>query len=328
MNNVVFAIAIWEKFAMKQLISWVPAFCAAVLITSISLGASADETNGNQDATEPMDATEHPARPAATDQAGEPVTEQPPGADLPETEAPPPASPSGPLPGELDTTPPEYLQKPSTLYGIGLNYQFLIVPQFFLKAFLRAAKSDDHNLYRHGFGAHFVRRKKNLDIVVRLMMGFMMSEKDDGNYLGRGHEWDETDYTEFHDLNFLWADVTFIYNWEVAKNFYLGAGGGIGLGWVMGKIYTTASTGCTSSNYDDCTLCRPTNSTCTTSNCDRDSIKQHPDREKAKVPPVLPALNGVFSMRYDIFRHLSARVQAGIFLPGFFMTNVSLEYLF
>lgn len=262
-----------------------------------------------------------------TEQAEQvPETETPPGAELPETEVPPSA---GPLPGAADTTPPAHLDTPSTLYGVGLNYQLLVVPQFFLKAFLRAAKSNSHHLYRHGFGAHFVRRKKNLDMIVRLMMGFMMSEKDDGNYLGRGHEWNEVDYTEFHNLNFLWADVTFIYNWEVAKNFHLGLGGGIGLGWVMGKVYTTGSEGCTSSNYDDCTACRPAGADCTSSKCTRDSLKTNDaNREKARVPPVLPAINGVFSMRYDIWRHMSARVQTGIFLPGFWMTNVSLEWVF
>ncbi len=245
-----------------------------------------------------------------------------------ETELPEAPPSAGPLPGAADTTPPKYFDRPSTLYGIGLNYQLLVVPQFFLKAFLRAAKSNSHHLYRHGFGAHFVRRKKNLDMIVRLMFGFMMSEKDDGNYLGRGHDWDEVDYTEFHNLNFLWADITFIYNWEVAKNFYLGVGGGIGLGWVMGKVYTTGSEGCTSSNYDNCTACRPAGAVCTSSKCDRDSFRNNPDREKARVPPVLPALNGVFSMRYDIWRHMSARVQTGIFLPGFWTTNVSVEWVF
>jgi len=227
------------------------------------------------------------------------------------------------------------LDKPSQVFGVGLNYQFLIVPQFFLKAFLRAAKSDDHNPYRHGFGAHFLRRKGNLDIVVRLMFGFMMSKSDDGNWLGRGHDWDELDYTEFHDLNFLWADVTFIYNWEIFKNFYIGAGGGIGLGWVMGKVYTTESyyegtpgSPCSGSNYDNCRQCHPSGVSCSSNSCPRDGLKTHPNREKAKVPPVLPALNGVLSLRYDIWRHLSARLTTGIFLPGMWMMDMSVEWLF
>lgn len=284
-----------------------------------------------------------PSRPAAESEAAEaesaPPAEQPPAAaseppgGSEETEPPE----AGPLPGADETAPPKVANEPpAAQYGVGLDYQFLIVPQFFLKAFLRAAKSDDHNLYRHGFGAHFIRRKGNLDMIVRVMFGFMMSEDDDGNWLGRGHGFDEVDYTEFHDLNFLWADISFIYNWEVARNLYVGLGGGIGLGWVMGDIYTTESytngtvgNPCTSSNFDDCSQCHPAGVTgCTPDGCPRSELKGHPNREKEKVPPVLPALNGVFSLRYDIWRHTSVRLNTGIFLPGFWMTNVTVEWMF
>jgi hypothetical protein len=307
-------------------------FCAFLLCLSGTLAAQPAEP-----AETPTEAASRPARPA--DPAARPTADSSPpagGVETPEESAPPPADKStGPLPGAQDTALPKK-DKPAVLYGVGLDYQFLIVPQFFLKAFLKAAKSDDHNLYRHGFGAHFVRRKGNLDMVVRLMFGFFMSSQDDGNWLGRGHGFDEIDYTEFQDLNFLWADITFIYNWEIAKNLYFGAGGGIGLGWVMGQVHTTESyangtpgSPCSSTNYDDCSICRPISgcaSNCTADGCDID--KSCPSREKEKVPPVLPALNGVVSLRYDIWRHTSVRLNTGIFLPGFWMMNLSAEWVF
>ncbi len=257
--------------------------------------------------------------------------------ETPPPETPPPETPPSAmsLPGAESATPPKAPSRKTVFYGVGANYQFLIVPQFFLKAFLEAAKSPDHNLFRHTFGLHFVRRKKSLDMVVRLMFGFMMGSQDNGNWLGRGHDWNELDYTEFHDLNFLWADVSFIYHWEVAPKFFLGVGGGVGLGWVMGSIYTTPSslqgTGapCDSSNYDDCSVCHPSGVTCSKSGCPVSELERNPDREKSgKVPPVLPALNGVFSMRYDFWRHMSARLNTGIFLPGFWSFELSVEWVF
>jgi len=273
---------------------------------------------------------------APTNEAKTPATQQPRATNAPPDQAPPPSEAppkTGPLPGATDVAAP--VHKPTVRYGVGLNYQFLIVPQFFLHAFTEAAKSSGHNLYRHTFGAHFVRRKKNLDIIVRLMFGFMMGSSDDGNWLGRGHEWDELDYTEFHNLNFLWADATFIYHWEVAKGLFLGLGGGIGLGWVMGSVYTTSSslngTGapCNGSNYSNCSQCHPSGAVCDKNGCRRSSLENNPDRDKSnKIPPVLPALNGVFSVRYDFWRHMSARLSTGIFLPGLWSLETSVEWVF
>lgn len=273
------------------------------------------------------------AGPGATDSRPAAAAETP--SPQEPTNSPEPRPAGEVLPGTLDNSPPKGTAKPSVLWTVGANYQFLIVPHFLLAGFLEAAKSPSHNLYRHGFGLHFSRRKKALDMVVRLMFGFMMSSSDDGNWLGKGHDWNELDYTEFHDLNFLWADVTFIYNWEVAKNFFLGVGGGIGLGWVMGKVYTTPSslngtgTPCDRSNYDNCSQCHPSGAQCSSGSCGRASLINNPDREKSgSIPPVLPALNGVFSMRYDFWRHMSARFNTGIFLPGFFSFELSLEWIF
>ncbi len=282
--------------------------------------AAADEARPSSGAT------------ASDSKGGEAVTDE-----TPQDEEPPAPRPNGSetLPGSLDTSPVKGSTKPEVLWTLGANYQFLIIPHFLLGAFLEAAKSPNHNLYRHGFGLHFSRRKKALDMVVRLMFGFMLSSKDDGNWLGKGHDWDELDYTEFHDLNFLWADITFIYNWEVAPHFFLGVGGGVGLGWVMGKVYTTPSslngtgTPCDSTNYKDCSTCHPSGAQCSSGSCDRASLVNNPDREKSgNVPPAMIALNGVFSMRYDFWRHMSARFNTGIFLPGFFSFELSLEWIF
>jgi hypothetical protein len=217
------------------------------------------------------------------------------------------------------------------MYGLGASFMYNFVPQFMLRAFLEAAKSSNYGVYQPAFGIHFVRRKALMDMTIRVMFGFY--DIADGNWLGRGHEFNETDYTEFHDMNFLWADITWTWHTRLAKQFYLAYGAGIGIGWVTGSVYTTPSLNCSKDNYGDARLCSPWGSSpttpCTKDGCPRSSLAGFPTREKEKaVPPVLPAINALIGLRYDFFRHLSMRFDTGIFVPGFFYVQLGLTGMF
>lgn len=254
--------------------------------------------------------------------------DKPPATTSPEEKPPasttPPAG-GGELPGTGDPTVPGKKPWPEVIYGVGINGMFNIVPFFFLEAFTKGHQSKHYGVYQPAAGIHFVRRKKNMDMTVRVMFGWY--DLKDGNWLGRGHEWDETDYTEFHDMNFLWADISWTWYREVAKNFYIGGGAGIGVGWVTGSVYTTPSEHCNAENYSDCRVCKPSTWVCDQGGCERG--QPHPLREKEKdVPPVLPAINGHFALRYDFFRHLSMKFDTGIFLPGFWYLQLSLTAMF
>ncbi len=216
------------------------------------------------------------------------------------------------------------------MYGLGLSGGMNIVPQFFLHAFTKAAVRKTYNIYDLAAGIHFVRRKKLMDMTVRVMFGHYGIS--DGNWLGRGdHTFAETDYTEFHNMNFLWADVTWTWHTRLARHFYLSYGVGIGLGWVMGKVYTTPSEGCTPDNYYRTDMCRPSGlpvDACDGNTCSREALASHPQREREKVPPVLPAINGTIGLRYDIFRHMSVKLETGIFLPGFWFWQLGATFFF
>ena len=104
---------------------------------------------------------------------------------------------------------------------------------------------------------------------------------------------------------------------------------------VFGKVYTTPSVGCDANNYSDPTTCRPADPVgapplvCTRDGCTRPTLATHPGREQEKsVPPVLPAINGHIGFRYDFFRHLSMKVEFGIFLPGLFHVKAGLTAWF
>lgn len=266
--------------------------------------------------------------------------EEPPPAEGPrEVGATPVEEPPSTGPGEEGTTPPEAAEPeaeepdpksvkgwPKVMYGLGVSVMYNMVPQFMLRAFLEAAKSKNYGVYQPAFGIHFVRRKALMDMTIRVMFGFYGIA--DGNWLGRGHEFDETDYTEFHDMNYLWADITWTWHTRLAKQLYLAYGAGIGLGWVTGKVYTTPSYGCTKDNYSDARQCTPLTVVCTKDGCSREDLAGHPDREKEKVPPVLPAINALIGLRWDIFRHMTMRFDTGIFVPGFFYVQLGLTAMF
>jgi hypothetical protein len=277
------------------------------------------------DRTAPSDAQPPPAAPPREVDAPAAEGDRPAKGDRPAEGAPP--ADGGHLPGAGDPDAPGPKPWPKVMYGLGISGMYNLVPHFFLRAFLEAAKSPDYGMYQPAFGIHFVRRKGLMDMTIRVMFGFY--DLADGNYLGRGHGFDETDYTEFHDMNFLWADITWTWHTRLVHRLYLAYGAGIGIGWVTGSVYTTPSENCSRDNYGDARDCKPQGLSCDKDGCDRADLKAHPLREKEdSVPPVLPAINALIGLRYDFFRHLSARLDTGIFLPGFWYVQLGVTAMF
>lgn len=258
--------------------------------------------------------------------ADRPADDKPPPDDRPAADSTTPPKDGGHLPGAGDPFKPGPKKWPTVMYGLGASAMMNIVPHFLLGAFTEAAVNKKYSVYPWAAGIHFVRRKKLMDMTVRVMFGHY--GVSDGNWLGKNHDWTEVDYTEFHNMNFLWADITWTWHTRIANHFYLAYGVGIGVGWVMGKVYTTPSEGCTASNYHDTRSCHPTGMLCDGDSCPRESLATHPLREKESVPPVLPAINGHIGLRYDIFRHLSLKLDTGLFLPGFWFFQLSITAFF
>lgn len=304
---------------MKRIVS--------IVVASLFLIASGTALAAPGDSEAPPSTGAGDAKPPAdTPAADKPPADKPP-ADKPPGDAAKPRD-GGQLPGADDPFKPGPKKWPTVMYGLGASFMLNIVPQFMLGAFTEAAVNKKYHVYPWAAGIHFVRRKKLLDMTVRVMFGHYGLR--DGNWLGANHSFDETDYTEFHNMNFLWADITWTWHTRIAKGFYLSYGVGIGIGGVLGKVYTTPSIGCTSSNYHDTRACAPSvPAICDGRSCTRDSLATHPLREQEKsVPPVLPAINGTIGFRYDIFRHMSIKFDTGLFLPGFFFFQLSTTFFF
>jgi hypothetical protein len=252
--------------------------------------------------------------------------DNPPADDKPPADSTTPPKDGGHLPGAGDPFKPGPKKWPTVMYGLGASFMMNIVPQFMLGAFTEAAVNKKYHVFPMSGGLHFVRRKKLLDMTVRVMFGHYGI--NDGNWLGANHDFLETDYMEFHNMNFLWADITWTWHTRLAKQFYLAYGVGIGVGWVMGKVYSTPSEGCSASNYWNTNACAPSTASCDGTICTRESLASHPLRERETIPPVLPAISGVIGLRYDFFRHLSMKFDTGIFLPGFWYFQLSLTAFF
>jgi hypothetical protein len=294
---------------------------AMIVVASVFLLASTVALAAPGDSETPPSTGAGDAKPPAND--------KPSADDKPPPGATSPGKDGGHLPGAGDPFKPGPKKWPTVMYGLGVSAMMNIVPQFMFRAFTEAAVHKKYNFYDWAAGIHFVRRKKLLDMTVRVMFGHY--GVSDGNWLGANHDWNEVDYTEFHNLNFLWADITWTWHTRLAKRFYLAYGVGIGIGWVMGKVYTTPSNGCSASNYSDTSpgQCSPgPPAVCDGTSCTRESLADHPDREEETVPPVLPAISGLIGLRYDLFRHLSVKFDTGLFLPGFFYFQLSLTAFF
>jgi hypothetical protein len=263
-----------------------------------------------------------------------------PGGPPPPTETTPPSSREAvtppttgePAPGATAAEIPKNQEWPEKMYGIGVVGNYNIFPQALLRAFTLAAKEKNFHVHSWAAGLQFVVRwLKKADVTVRLM--FQSYGLKDGNWLGSGHDWDEMDYTEFHTMNFLFMDVSGTGYTKLAKQFYLAYGGGVGLGWVMGKVYTSSSytngiagSACSRSNYSDPSQCHPVGVTCSKGGCKQsDLTSQH---EKEAVPPAMAALNLHLGLRYDFFRHLSMKFETGLFLPGFWYFQLALTAFF
>ena len=145
--------------------------------------------------------------------------------------------------------------------GLGLQGHGQFVPGAILSPFLQQYQSSESG----GFGASFVRHKGTLDIVLTLDVSFF--NPADGNFLGSGKDPAlDTHWVEFKGLTYVSADVSFIYNrdiatWKSGDNemaLAFMAGVGIGLGVVAGDIYVVNnSKDCTAANAGDPAKCHP-----------------------------------------------------------------------
>ena len=199
-----------------------------------------------------------------------------------------------------------------TQYGFGFQYSYNYIPEWALHIALRAA----HEVKSGSYGARFVIRKKNFDIVFKGI--YWNINPPDGNWLGLNHNWDDMDYVEFKNLSLTYAEISAVWNSKIVDNVYFIYGGGIGGGYVGGDIYTTPAYGCTADNW------RNDN----TNNIGCFHSPNDPNREKEDIPRGMGLLEVTMGLRVDLTKNITAKFETGVLLPGFFYGTASMEFLF
>ncbi len=293
----------------KQFVSLV--VVAFMTSTVVALGSARA-----QDMPEPTEEGDKPAAAPVGDEPEEPMLpgEKPGDADKP-------ADP------DADELPAVLIEEPNkTYYGIGARARAVTTPGFMLDLFF-----DHHTgaINSAGFGLEFVRRKRNLDIVVS--SEYASHNGANGIWLDAGAQPAAADWVEFEDFAFLSADISFIWHRPFSKFIALRYGAGLGVGFVLGEMIRQDASGCTSTNLADPSGCRPAGADCTASGCTPQSVRNVRSNNSPKfndgVPPVLPTINVLLGTRISISPHFTINLEGGFHDFAFF-GGVGTDYLF
>lgn len=280
--------------------------------------------------------------PPAKPQTGD--TEQPKPVDTSDDPAAAAAEPEGsefavPAPAATTTTEAEEEDtRPKDLfYGMGARMRWVSIPKWMLNLFTE----ENQSLSSYHAGVEFFRRRTDMDFILGL--SFQKMSPGDGNWLGKGEDpAEKTDFVQFRDFNMISLDGAFVWRQTFSPYFGIHYGAGIGVALVTGKILRTSSTGCTSTNLGDLTMCRPLGVTCNAGGCSEKDLADtevkggkavdepgDPSRYKdGNVPPVIPIVNvlgGIDVMHPDI-KGLNLRIEGGFF-NAFFLGG-ALMYAF
>jgi hypothetical protein len=203
--------------------------------------------------------------------------------------------------------------------GIGLELDYNMVPQSFLKVFLQGA----HDVKSTAVGARFIIRKKHVDIIFKGAMWKV--NPPNGVWSTNGEDWADTDYMEFENITYYYGQVSFMWNYQLFSGpltkLFFTYGGGVGAGYVDGKVYSTPTSGtCTSSNYQDATIGGATNGCWAPSGL---SVEEDMDNWR-----IMGALELSMGLRLDITEMLSIKGEVGLFLPGLIHGTLAVEFYF
>jgi opacity protein-like surface antigen len=197
------------------------------------------------------------------------------------------------------------------IYGVGFEIGNSIIPSFFLDLFTKA----NHSTYiSPSTGIKFIYRKNKIDYILKGTYWYMNLK--DGVYLENGGVWSGADYLRFENLSFYYIQASIYYNKKINKRLNLYYGGGLGFGYVGGKISSTKATGCTIDNYD-----KEENGGCSWS-------LENKDYENLWFPKIMGALEISIGLKYKIEDNIYIKGETGIFLPGFLKITFSIEYYF
>jgi hypothetical protein len=282
-----------------------------VLAQSGEPGSPSTGTRGADSATAASSASDEPTAPSdepVSPQSGAAGDTDEPGkkAGSDQSAEEPPKAMKPPKPAE-----------PQAQYGVGLSLRAIFIPSWLLNLFLDASTS----LNSVAFGAEFVRRKGNFDIIGSIDFGFY--SPPDGNYLSKnGDPATDTDYVHFDNFNALSLAVHFIRHEEILRWLSFVWGGGVGISFLLGDIYRASSSGCTKDNTGDINQCGPKgmdpndpmawiNDPANRGREEDDSPDDPKLYREEDVPPVVPLVHLLVGMNFRIDDSFSVRVDGG-----------------
>lgn len=198
--------------------------------------------------------------------------------------------------------------------AVSVNVSGTTVPSFFLKPILTHSSS----FYGEGAGGAWSFGKKQTPFEISL--NYWHIRASDGNFHAKNYSWAETQYMEFENMYFIYAQFSWKKYWVLSSELDFFLRGGIGVGVLTGTVTSWGTSGCTPGNIHRAS----TNDRWT------DSCYHNPNwgRENVDLPPVLPTLEGAIGLRYRMSKDFAVLVEASIFLPGTLKTAVSIEHRF
>lgn len=285
----------------------------------LRLAQAGEEEADPEEPKKPAEAKpgEEPAKPGETAKPGEEPSK--PGATAKPADEP--AKPAATKVGEPAPTPATEAaaKKSDVSYGIGLHVRGIFVPTWFLNLFLQASTP----LNSMGFGAEFIRRKGNFDLVASVDYGFYSPR--DGNYLGKNkNPAVDTDYLQFKNLSVLGFNVHFLWHHYFLKWFSLVYGAGVGLGVVLGNIYRVSNDPdrCNQNTFRDANACYPKgmdparreewlSDPKNQGTSDSDSPNSPKVYKETGKWPVIPIVHLLIGVNFKISEQFSVRVDGG-----------------
>ncbi|MCS6912391.1 MAG: hypothetical protein RMK29_07840 [Myxococcales bacterium] len=235
---------------------------------------------------------------------------------------------------------PDKPREPSP-HALAMRARWVTVPGWTLDPYL-----DQHTALDGGWsvGLEYLYRRSGFDVVISVDYSWL--NPPNGNFLGKGNRpEDETHYLNFSGLSSLSADVSLIGHWNVLPWLEIRAGGGLGLGGVLGEIHMiTNNSGCTAENAGDPSRCYPRrgpvsnigpldpNSPQTVELLERNACPggdgrldtpQSPCYRRVDTYPmnvrIVPVINTLLGLRFRAHPHVYVHLEAGWRLVGFYL---------
>jgi hypothetical protein len=224
-------------------------------------------------------------------------------------------------------------------YQLGARVRGIFVTHAMLSPYL--AGDTGSSMESWSVGLEFIYRHRSYDVVTSL--DFSWLDVHDGNFLAAGHDATlDTHYIEFRNLSFLSADVSIIGHHKFLPWLELRYGGGLGLGWVPGDVFSVnnGSAGCAMAPKDPAQCYpinigaingRPTAEQQATLDKQRNDGKTDTAGDphfhaSADKPPVMAVVNLLMGLRFYPHPRVGITVEVG-FRDAIF-SGVGFHYLF